>query len=81
MMSTLDVPATCPACGARDVAVIRYGEPVDAEATVRQFAPTPVISPLLLVAFPAVLILANAVAAFPAHAAAHTQPATVLRAE
>ena len=43
MMSTLDVPATCPACGARDVAVILYGEPVDAGATVRQFAPTPVI--------------------------------------
>jgi len=43
--------------------------------------PTPVIPPLLLFAFPAVLILANAIAAFPAQAAARTQPATVLRTE
>jgi hypothetical protein len=50
-------------------------------ATQVAIEPTPVISPLLLLAFPAVLILANAVAAFPAQAAAHTQPATVLRAE
>ena len=48
-----------------------------------QFAiePLPVISPLVLLAFPAVLLLANAVAAVPAQAAAHTRPATVLRAE
>ena len=48
-----------------------------------QFAiePVPVISPLVLLAFPAVLVLANAIAAFPAQAAAHTQPAMVLRAE
>ena len=50
-------------------------------ATQVAIEPTPVISPLLLFAFPAVLILANAVAAFPAQAAAHTEPATVLRAE
>ena len=43
--------------------------------------PVPVISPLVLFAFPAVLVLANAVAAFPAQAAAHIQPAMVLRAE
>ena len=43
--------------------------------------PVPVISPLVLLAFPAVLVLANAIAAFPAQAAAHTQPAMVLRAE
>ena len=43
--------------------------------------PVPVISPLVLLAFPAVLVLANAVAAFPAQAAAHTQPAMMLRAE
>ena len=48
-----------------------------------QFAiePLPAISPLLLLAFPTVLFLANAVAAVPAEAAARTQPATVLRAE
>ena len=48
-----------------------------------QFAikPVPVISPLVLFAFPAVLVLANAVAAFPARAAARTQPAVVLRTE
>jgi hypothetical protein len=48
-----------------------------------QFAiqPVPVISPLVLFAFPAVLALANTIAAFPARAAAHTQPATLLRAE
>jgi hypothetical protein len=50
-------------------------------ATQVAIEPTPVISPLLLFAFPAVLILANAIAAFPAQAAAHTQPATVLRTE
>ena len=43
--------------------------------------PVPVTSPLLLLAFPAVLLLANAVAALPARAAAHIQPATLLRAE
>jgi ABC-type lipoprotein release transport system permease subunit len=43
--------------------------------------PLPVISPLVLLAIPAIIVLANAVAAFPARAAAHTQPATVLRAE
>jgi predicted lysophospholipase L1 biosynthesis ABC-type transport system permease subunit len=43
--------------------------------------PRPVISPLVLLAIPAIIVLANAVAAFPARAAAHTQPATVLRAE
>jgi FtsX-like permease family len=48
-----------------------------------QFAiePVPVISPLVLLALPAVLVLANAIAAFPARAAARTQPAIVLRAE
>jgi hypothetical protein len=48
-----------------------------------QFAiePVPVISPLVLFAFPATLVLANAIAAFPARAAARTQPAIVLRAE
>jgi hypothetical protein len=43
--------------------------------------PVAIISPLLLLAVPAVLALANAVAAVPAQAAARTQPATVLRAE
>ena len=43
--------------------------------------PVPVISPLVLLVFPAVLILANAIAAFPAQVAAHTQPAMMLRAE
>ena len=37
--------------------------------------PAPVISPLTLLAFPAVLLLANAIAAIPARAAARTQPA------
>jgi hypothetical protein len=48
-----------------------------------QFAiePVPVISPLVLFAFPAVLVLAYAIAVFPAQAAARTQPAVVLRAE
>jgi hypothetical protein len=48
-----------------------------------QFAiePVPVISPLVLFAFPAILVLANAIAAFPARAAARTQPAIALRAE
>jgi hypothetical protein len=48
-----------------------------------QFAiePVPVISPLVLFAFPAVLVLANAIALFPAQAAARTQPAVVLRTE
>ena len=50
-------------------------------ATQVAIEPVPVISPLVLLAFPAVLVLANAVAAFPAQTAAHTQPATVLRAE
>jgi hypothetical protein len=35
----------------------------------------------VLFAFPAVLVLANAIAVFPAQAAARTQPAVVLRAE
>jgi len=43
--------------------------------------PVPVISPLTLLAFPAVVLLANAIAAIPARAAARTQPAAVLRAE
>jgi hypothetical protein len=43
--------------------------------------PAPVISPLTLLALPAVLVLANAIAAIPARAAARTQPAAVLRAE
>jgi hypothetical protein len=43
--------------------------------------PVAIISPLLLLTVPAVLALANAVAAVPAQTAAHTQPATVLRAE
>lgn len=43
--------------------------------------PVPVISPLVLFAFPAAFVLANAAAAFPAHTATHTQPAMVLRAE
>ena len=38
--------------------------------------PAPVISPLTLLAFPAVLVLANAIAAIPARAAA---PYSVLR--
>jgi len=43
--------------------------------------PAPVISALTLLAFPAVLILANAIAAVPARTAARTQPAVVLRTE
>ena len=43
--------------------------------------PVPVISPLLLLVFPAVLVLANAVAAAPAQAAARTKAAVALRAE
>jgi hypothetical protein len=43
--------------------------------------PAPVISPLTLLAIPAVLVLANAIAAVPARSAARTQPATVLRTE
>ena len=43
--------------------------------------PVPVISPLVLLSVPAVLILANVVAAVPARAAADTQAAVVLRTE
>lgn len=43
--------------------------------------PAPVISPLTLLAVPAVLLLANAIAAFPARAAGRTQPAVILRTE
>jgi hypothetical protein len=43
--------------------------------------PVPVISVLVLLAIPAVLAAANAIAAFPAQVAARTQPAVVLRAE
>jgi hypothetical protein len=43
--------------------------------------PAPVISPLTLLALPAVLVLANAIAAIPARAAARTQAAVVLRSE
>jgi ABC-type antimicrobial peptide transport system permease subunit len=43
--------------------------------------PAPVISPLTLLAVPAVLLLANAIAAIPARAAGHTQPAVILRTE
>jgi hypothetical protein len=43
--------------------------------------PVAVISPALLLAVPAVLLLANAVAAIPARTAARTRPAVVLRAE
>ena len=43
--------------------------------------PVPVISAGLLLAVPAVLVLANAVAAIPARTAARTQPGVVLRAE
>ena len=48
-----------------------------------QFAikPVPVISSLVLLAFPALLVLANVVAAFPGRAAARTQPAVTLRTE
>lgn len=43
--------------------------------------PAPVISPLTLLAIPAVLLLANAIAAIPAQAAGRTKPAEVLRTE
>jgi hypothetical protein len=43
--------------------------------------PAPVISALTLLALPAVLVLANAIAAVPARTAARTQPAVVLRTE
>ena len=43
--------------------------------------PVPVIPPLVLLAFPAALVLANAIAAFPAQVAARTQPAMALRVE
>jgi hypothetical protein len=43
--------------------------------------PAPVISPLLLLAVPAVLLLANAIASVPARSAARTQPAVILRTE
>jgi ABC-type antimicrobial peptide transport system permease subunit len=43
--------------------------------------PVPVISPLTLLAFPVVLLVANLIAAVPARTAARTQPAIVLRAE
>jgi len=48
-----------------------------------QFAirPVPVLSPLVLLAVPAVLLLANAAAALPGRAAARTRPAVTLRAE
>jgi ABC-type lipoprotein release transport system permease subunit len=48
-----------------------------------QFAirPVPVLSPLILLAVPAVLLLANAAAALPGRAAARTRPAVTLRAE
>ena len=44
-------------------------------------APVPVVSALTLLAFPAVLVLANAIAAIPARAAGRTKPADVLRTE
>jgi hypothetical protein len=44
-------------------------------------APVPVVSALTLLAFPAVLVLANAIAAIPARAAGRTKPAEVLRSE
>jgi hypothetical protein len=43
--------------------------------------PVPITSPGLLLAVPAVLVLANAVAAIPARTAARTRPGVVLRAE
>ncbi len=43
--------------------------------------PVPVISALVLLSVPAVLLMANLVAAVPARAAARTRPAVVLRAE
>ena len=52
-------------------------------AFARGFAiePVPVISPLILLAVPALLLLANVVAAAPARAAARTRPALTLRTE
>jgi ABC-type lipoprotein release transport system permease subunit len=41
----------------------------------------PVLSPLVLLAVPAVLLLANAAAALPGRSAARTRPAVTLRAE
>ena len=48
-----------------------------------QFAirPVPVLSPLVLLAVPAVLLLANAAAALPGRSAARTRPAVTLRTE
>jgi predicted lysophospholipase L1 biosynthesis ABC-type transport system permease subunit len=43
--------------------------------------PVPVVSPLVLAVIPAMLLLANAVAAIPAQAAVRTEPAAALRAE
>jgi predicted lysophospholipase L1 biosynthesis ABC-type transport system permease subunit len=43
--------------------------------------PAPVISPMTLLAIPAVRLLANAIAAIPARTAARTQAAVVLRTE
>jgi len=43
--------------------------------------PQPVLSPLILLAVPAVLLLANAAAALPGRSAARTRPAVTLRAE
>jgi hypothetical protein len=43
--------------------------------------PVPVLSPLVLLAAPAVLLLANAAAALPGRSAAATRPAVTLRAE
>jgi hypothetical protein len=43
--------------------------------------PAPVISPLALLAVPAVLLFANVIAAIPARSAGRTQPAVILRTE
>ena len=43
--------------------------------------PVPVISALVLLSVPAVLLMANLVAAVPGRAAARTRPAVVLRTE
>ena len=45
-------------------------------ASQEAIVPAPVISPLTLLAIPAVLLLANAIAAIPARSAARTQPAS-----
>ena len=50
-------------------------------ATQVAIEPVPVISPQVLLAIPAIIVLANAVAAIPARAAARTQPSTALRTE